>query len=156
MRALGTLALAICAAVAPPVLAQERLADTMAQVRDKARADKRVFIADNLQLTASEAQAFWPVYDRYQRDLQAINTRIENLIRDYGRNAATMSDEGAERLVTEAAEVEAERTKLAVSYLPSFREALAGKKLARYYQLETKIRAVLNFDLAREIPLVQP
>jgi hypothetical protein len=155
MKSLGILALIICAAYTNPVVAQEQLADTMEAVREKAQADKRLFVADNLQLTESEAKAFWPVYERYQHDLQAINARLANLIRDYGKNAKTMSDEVANRLTTEAVQIEAERTRLAESYLPSFRRALPGKKLARYYQLETKIRALFNFDLAKEIPLVQ-
>ncbi len=155
MKSLGILALVVCAVFAAPTLAQEKLADTMELVRDKARADKRQFVADNLELTEAEARAFWPVYERYQRDLQAINTRIASLIRDYGKNSETMSNELADRLITEAVQVEVERTKLAESYLPSFQKALPGKKLARYYQLETKIRAVFNFDLATEIPLVR-
>jgi hypothetical protein len=155
MKSLGILALVICAAYTAPVVAQEQLADTMEAVREKAQADKRLFVADNLQLTESEAKAFWPVYERYQHDLQAINARLANLIRDYGKNAKTMSDEVANRLTTEAVQIEVERTRLAESYLPSFRQALPGKKLARYYQLETKIRALFNFDLAKEIPLVQ-
>jgi hypothetical protein len=48
-----------------------------------------------------------------------------------------------------------ERTKLIQSYLPRFRQALPEKKVARYYQLENKIRAVVNFELARSIPLVR-
>jgi hypothetical protein len=155
MKSLGILALVICAAYTAPVVAQEQLADTMEAVREKAQADKRLFVADNLQLTESEAKAFWPAYERYQHDLQAINARLANLIRDYGKNAKTMSDEVADRLTTDAVQIEAERTRLAESYLPSFRRALPGKKLARYYQLETKIRALFNFDLAKEIPLVQ-
>ncbi len=155
MKALAVVALALCAALAAPAFAQEKLADTMELVRDKARADKKLFVADQLQLTESEAKAFWPLYEAYQRDLDAINGRIVKLTRDYGKNFKTMSDEVADALVTEAVRIEVERTKLAEAHLPSFRKALPGKKLARYYQLESKIRAVFNFDLAKEIPLVQ-
>jgi hypothetical protein len=155
MKSLGVLALAIGIAFAAPVLAQEKLADTMDAVRDQARADKKRFVAENLQLTESEAQAFWPVYDRYQRDLNAINIRLTNLVRDYGKNVKTMSDGIADRLITEAVHVEVERAKLVEMYLPMFRNVLPGKKVARYYQIESKIHALFNFDLAKEIPLVQ-
>jgi hypothetical protein len=106
VKSLGILGLAVCAALVTPALVtparpQEELADTMELVRDKARADKRQLVADNLQLTEAEARAFWPVHGRYQRDLGAVNTRIANLIRDYGKNSKTMSDEVADRLITE-------------------------------------------------------
>lgn len=155
MKSLGVLALVVCVAFAASTLAQEKLADTMDAVREQARADKKRFVAENLQLTESEAQAFWPLYERYQRDLNAINVRITDLLRDYGKNAKTVSDEVADRLITDAVHVEVERAKLAETYLPMFRKALPGRKTARYYQLEAKIRALFNFDLAKEIPLVQ-
>jgi hypothetical protein len=37
-------------------------------VKEKIRTDKKLFVATNLQLTESEAKAFWPVYDAYQAE----------------------------------------------------------------------------------------
>jgi hypothetical protein len=34
-------------------------------------------------------------------------------------------------------------------------KVLAAKRVARYYQLENKIHAVVSYDLARKIPLVK-
>jgi hypothetical protein len=41
------------------------------------------------------------------------------------------------------------------SILPKFRAVLPDKKVARYYQLENKILAVVNYELAAQIALVQ-
>src|SRR5205809_934788 len=46
---------------------QDKPADTMQLVRDKIHADKKLFIADTMQLTEAEAKAFWPVYASYQK-----------------------------------------------------------------------------------------
>jgi len=51
--------------------------------------------------------------------------------------------------------IDSDYQKLRQSYLPKFRGILPDKKVARFYQLESKINAVVEFELARIIPLVQ-
>ena len=51
--------------------------------------------------------------------------------------------------------IQKDAVKLMESYLPKFRMALGDKKTARFYQLENKIDAVINFGLASNIPLAQ-
>jgi hypothetical protein len=153
VRAIAALALVF--AFAMPAYAQDQPADTMQIVREKIKADKKLFVADNMQLTESEAKVFWPVYDSYQGDLGKINERLVKVINGYAKNFTSMTDDVAEKLITEAIAIETDRTKLMQSYLPKFKKVLPAKKVARYYQLENKIRAVLNFELAANIPLVQ-
>jgi len=155
MKVIAVLALALASAFAIPVYAQAQSADTMQLVREKIKADKKLFVATNMQLTESEAKAFWPVYESYQNDLDKINDRVVKVIKDYAANFQTMTDEIADKLVAEAAAIEVDRTKQIQSYIPKLKKALPAKKVARYYQLENKIRAVVNFDLAANIPLVQ-
>jgi hypothetical protein len=136
-------------------LAQEKPADTMQIVREKVGADKKLFIATNMELTESEAKAFWPVYESYQKDLDKINQRLGKAINEYAANFQSLTDEVADKLVTEATAIEVDRTKLIQSYLPKLKKVLPAKKVALYYQLESKIRAVINFQLAANIPLVK-
>ena len=58
----------------PAWSAQDKPADNMQILRDKIRADKKLVVATNMELTESEAKGFWPVYDAYQKDLQAQST----------------------------------------------------------------------------------
>ena len=51
--------------------------------------------------------------------------------------------------------IETERLKLRQDYLPRFRKVLPDIKVGRYYQLENKIHAVVAYELAKAIPLVQ-
>jgi hypothetical protein len=57
-------------------LAQDKPADNMQILRDKIKADKKLLVATNMELTESEAKGFWPIYDEYQKDLQKINRRM--------------------------------------------------------------------------------
>ena len=145
----------ILALTAIPAISQDKPTDTMQIVREKARADKKLFVAVNLQLTDSEAEAFWPIYDSYQKELDNLTDRFIKLIEDYARNYETMSDEVARKLLDEYLAIEGEHQRLRQSYLPKFREALPDKKVVRYYQLENKIDAVVDYELAANIPLVE-
>lgn len=138
-----------------PIRAEDRAADNMEIVREKIRADKKLLIAANMGLTEPEARAFWPVYEDYQKSLDKLNGLTRKLIEDYAGSYESMSDMVAKTIVDDHLAIEMERTKLMQSYLPRFRQALPEKKVARYYQLENKIRAVVNFELARNIPLVK-
>jgi hypothetical protein len=155
---IGLLVIALAVAlavVAVPAVAQDQQADTMQMVRDKIRADKKLLIAEHLPLTAAEAKAFWPVYDRYQGELSALNDRMIKLIKEYANNYQTMSDQTAKKLMDEYLAIEAARLKIRQAYVPRFRKVLRERQVARYYQLENKIQAAVSYDLAAEIPLVK-
>jgi len=66
-----------------------------------------------------------------------------------------MNNEKARALLDESITIESLGLKLRQAYLPKFRKVLPEKKVARYYQIENKIQATLNYELAKEIPLVQ-
>ncbi|MGD8983235.1 MAG: hypothetical protein PVI53_04375 [Desulfobacteraceae bacterium] len=141
--------------VAVPALAQDKPADNMQIVREKIRADKKLVVAEAMGMTEPEAKAFWPVYEAYQRDLAKINDRTIKLIDDYAENYGTMSDQAAKKLMDEYMAIETERLNIRQSYLPRFRQVLSEMKVLRYYQLENKIQAVVNYELAASIPLVR-
>jgi hypothetical protein len=136
-------------------MAQEKPADNMQLVREKIKTDKKLFIAQNMNLTESEAKVFWPVYENYQKDLGKLVDKAVKLIDNYAANYETMSEEAAKELIDGYLAIEGERVTLMKSFLPKFRKVLPEKKVARYYQLENKIDAVVNFGLAKQIPLVK-
>jgi hypothetical protein len=136
-------------------LAQDKPADNMDLVREKVQADKKLFIAENMQLTESEAKGFWPLYESYQAELGKLTDRSIKLIEDFANNYTSMSNEVAKKLLDEYMSIDADYLKLRQSYLPKFRGVLSDIKVARYYQLENKIDAVVDFELARKIPLFQ-
>jgi hypothetical protein len=137
--------------------AQDKPADNMQILRDKIKADKKLLVAANMELTESEAKAFWPVYDQYQKDLAAINRRIGKLIESYAADyrANTMTDEKAKKLTAEYVAIEKAEAGLKESSVPKLSKVLPPKKVARYLQIENKIRSLVKYELAGEIPLVQ-
>jgi len=152
MRLVCTL---IICSFALTAFAQQTSQGTMDSVRDSLKAQKRAFVAVNMQLTDAEDAKFWPVYDSYQKDLGKINEKIAAMIVDYARNYDTLTDGKANQLLITNLALEKDLLKLKESYLAKFSAVLPQKKVARYYQLENKIQAVIRFDLADQIPLAK-
>jgi hypothetical protein len=123
---------------------------------DKLKADKKVVVAANMNLSESEKMTFWPLYDAYQKDLAVINERLVRAIRAYadGYNNNSLTNEQAKKLTDEALAIEADEVKLRTTYAGKMNAVLPGKTVARYIQIESKIRAAIRYDMADSIPLV--
>ena len=152
----GALAMLLCG-LAPLSVAQEKPADDMQILRDKLRADKKVVVAANMELTESEAQGFWPLYDQYQKDLQKLNQRIANVLESYAADfrSKSLTDAKAKQLIAEAVAIEQAEAQLKSTYAPQLSKVLPVRKVARYLQIENKIRAVVKYDIASGVPLVR-
>jgi hypothetical protein len=135
--------------------AQDTPASNMDILRDKLKADKKLLIAENLGLTEAESAAFWPVYEEFQKELEVINQRLGKAVQGYAQeyNAKTLTDDKAKALMTEALAIEEAEVALKKKYLDRLSGVIPATKAARYLQMENKIRAILRFDLAANIPL---
>jgi hypothetical protein len=153
MKAASLFSALLLVGLAAPVVAQEPSAN-MKIVAEKIRADKKLLVAANMGLTEAEATKFWPVYDAYQADLQKLTQRTATLIKDYAGSYDAMTDEVAGKLVSEMVGLEKDRAALMASYQSKFAATVPMLKVARYYQIENKVRAVINYELADAIPLV--
>ncbi len=138
-----------------PMATQEKPADDMELIREKVRADKKLLVSTNMELTEAEAEKFWPIYDRYQVGLDRLVDRQLEIIQTFARNYESMSNPIAKQLLEDYLLLEDDRFALRQSYLPKFREVFSERKVARYYQIENKIQAIIDLDLAANVPLVQ-
>jgi uncharacterized membrane-anchored protein YhcB (DUF1043 family) len=135
--------------------AQDKPADQMDLLREKARADKKLVVAEALALTESEAKAFWPVYNAYQSDMVGHYDKMLQLIDRFAKAYDSMTDDTAMKLLNDYLALEASHVALLKSYVPRFQKVLPALKVARLYQVENKMRALVNIELARQIPLVK-
>ena len=137
--------------------AQDKPADNMQILRDKLKADKKLVVAENMELTESEAKNFWPIYDGYQKELQKINRRILSVLESYAEDARkqSLTDDKAKKLIDEANAIEQAEVNLKSTFAPKLSKALPTIKVARYLQIENKIRAVVRYELAQGVPLMK-
>lgn len=137
--------------------AQDKPADNMQILRDKIKADKKLLVATNMELTESEAKSFWPVYDQYQKDLQKINQRMASVLEAYADDyrKQSLTDAKARKLIDDALAIDKMEADLKSVYAPKLEKVLPAKKVVRYLQIENKIRAVVKYDIASGVPLVR-
>ena len=159
MKLFKIVVLLVATMLAMPALAADKGADkgqaNMDILRDKIKADKKLVVAGNMQLTDAEAKGFWPIYDAYQKDLGAINDRILKTVAAYADayNKGPVPNDVAMKLLNEAIAIEDDEVKLKRAYIPKLEKVIPGNKVARYMQIENKIRALVRMELAANIPL---
>lgn len=154
-RCVLVVAATLLSLVSGVVPAQEKPDATMEVLREKVRADKKLVVALALDLSESEATGFWPVYGAYQSDMVAHYDRVAKLISDYATAYQKMTDETATQLLGELLALQSDHAALLQRYVPRFQRVLPPRKVARFYQVENKIRAMVDYELAREIPLLK-
>jgi len=150
-------AVSILAIGLAPAFAQTKPApDSMQVLRGKLKSDKRVVVALNLDLEPGEVKGFWPLYDEYQAELAKINKRTADLIQRYAReyNAGALKNDDARKMIDEMIAIEAAEVEAKRAIVPKLAKVMSGKRVARYLQIENKIRAAVKYELADAIPLV--
>ena len=155
MRTVSAVLLAGLMACAVPAVAQEMSDANMEILKQKLKADKKLLVANNMDLSDAEAKKFWPVYDAYQKDLEQVNQKLGQTIKEYADafNKGPIQDNTAKKLLNEALSVEEQETKIKRTYAEKLEKVLPYSKVARYIQIENKIRALIRMELAQQIPL---
>ncbi len=125
-------------------------------IRKDVRSQKKQIIAANLQLTDAEAEKFWPLYDQYTAELVKINDAKYAAIKDYATNYYTLTDDKAVSLTRQILGVDQSVAQLREKYVPIMGKVISGKKTALFFQLDRRLVAVIDLQLAAAIPMVQP
>lgn len=141
----------------PAAAAQEPSDSNMQILLDKVKADKKLLVSVNMNLSDAEARKFWPVYDIYQVELGKLNKRVAALIEayadDYNNNSVT--DAKAKKMISEMIAIDQAEAAMKKSFVPKLYKVLPPVKAARYLQIENKIRIALLYELAAAVPLVK-
>ena len=152
LKIAGTaLGFVLLAGFAAPAFAQT--ATDIELTRAHIQTSRQAIIADAMKLTEDEALAFWPAYRDYRVDMARLGDRLVKVITEFVSAEASLSDEQATRLVDEYLDIKAKDISVKKKYVGVFRKLLPAPKVARFFQLENKLDAIVNYDPALTIPL---
>jgi hypothetical protein len=160
MRTFITLAFVVLLAAGSQVFGQDANAQAQLEtytnlLRKDIRSGKKQLVAANLNLTDTEAQKFWPVYDQYARDVEVIyNDRIQ-IIKDYGSSMSTLTNPQAAALTKRLLDSDNALTALRKKYEPAVAKAVNGKAQALFFQLDRRIGLLIDLQIALGVPLVE-
>lgn len=129
--------------------------DVIALQRSVLQLKQQKIVLENLQLTAQESEAFWPVFRSYQNDYEKIGDRIVELIIKFNEKFESVTDDEASAMLKEAQDIQQSENDLKRSYVEKFSKALSPKKVLRFYQIDNKIRTEIRYNLSLEIPLLE-
>jgi hypothetical protein len=118
-------------------------------MRDKVEAFKVGFITDRLNLTPEEAKTFWPVYNKYQDELEVLRkSRRENLV-NAKMNFDEMTDKDIEKVIDNELSSRQSELDLLKKYHPQFKQVLPIRKVAKLYRAEEDFKRKL-LDMIQE------
>jgi hypothetical protein len=140
---------------AVPCLAQGtgNVHDEIELTRQEVRANRQDIVRRLLDLTEEQSQAFWPVYRSYQEETAKLGDQRVVLIESYLKNSATMTDEQAKELLDESFKLREKQLSLQKKYVGKFQKVIPGVKVARLYQIESVLDAVINANLHAQLPM---
>jgi hypothetical protein len=124
-------------------------------LRQDIRSKKKQTVAANLKLTDAEAIKFWPIYDQYTDELASINNEKYAVIKQYADEWGNMSNDQALSLTHRALAVEQKVAGLRLKYVPIFNQVVPGTTVATFFQIERRLQAIIDLQLASQIPVVQ-
>ncbi len=144
--------------VTSDLAAQSGQNDELEQGRAMVREARDEIIRTELQLTEEEAAKFWPLYGTYRAETNQAMDQLGDLIAEYLRRyeAADLTNDYAEKLVSDHMQIKKDLLAIQERSLPLFYKAIPALKVARFYQLENKMNADIDIQLALAIPLIDP
>ena len=116
---------------------------------------RQALVTAAMDLDGKEAESFWPLYRDYRLAMARVNDRYVRLVVSYLESYDTLTDESATRLVNEYLGIERDRTEVKAAFVPRFTKFMPPKKVARFFQVDNKLDALIGAELAAEIPLVR-
>jgi Spy/CpxP family protein refolding chaperone len=138
----------LAAAAAP-----QTVRDSLEVNRQAVESQRRILVAGALPLTDAEADAFWPLFDAYEKERRPLDERANKLVADFLAGAATLTDAQAKAMVEESLQVEEGQLRVRRTYLGRMAKAIPPRKLARFFQIDNKLDSVVRADVARQVPL---
>jgi hypothetical protein len=126
----------------------------LALLRRNLRAEKKKIIALNVPLTETEATKFWPVYDQYAAAMSKHYDDFYSVIKDYAANQKTLTDAQAVDMIKRWSEIQVELAQTRQEYVPRIEKVIPGKKAAQFFQVDRRLYALMDMQVASEVPLV--
>lgn len=123
-------------------------------LRRDLRSEKKKLIALNVPLTDTEATKFWPVYDQYVEEMRKHNDEFYAVIKEYAANQKTLTDAQAVSMIKRWSDIQVRQAQTRQKYIPIIEKVLPGKKAALFFQIDRRLYALMDIQVASEVPLV--
>jgi hypothetical protein len=121
-----------------------------------AKAERKAVVSQNMYLTAAQAKVFWPLYESYERRMDQIEDRHIREIKNYVASYNNLTNASANQKLDEVLAIQQARLQTQQEYVAKFRAALPGIVVTRFFQIDNKMHAMVQCNIAQMVPLAQP
>jgi hypothetical protein len=153
MKFLSAFVLLLC--LSTSVSAQTALDQQIALARQTAHTDRQVIIMGNMTFTSDESAQFWPKWKEYRAAVSANGDRTIALIKNFADNYEGMTDQKASELMTDSFSIQMQDLVVKQKFAKELTKFMPAQKVMRIIQIENKLDAAIDMQLASEIPLAK-
>ena len=116
---------------------------------------RQAIVSEAMDLDPRETEVFWPLYREYRLAMSKVDDRLAALLARYLGSYPDLSPALAGQILDESLSLEEARTQLRRQYVSRLRRVLPDRQVARFVQVERRLDAVVNAELAERVPLVE-
>jgi hypothetical protein len=120
-----------------------------------ARADRKAIVGANMNLTDAQAKAFWPLYDAYEAKMDKLDDRHAAEVKAYAEHYQTLTEQDATNKLDEVIAIKQARLDVQKEFVPKFRAAVSSINTTRFFQIDNKLSAMIQCDIAQIVPLAR-
>jgi Spy/CpxP family protein refolding chaperone len=129
-------------------------ADVLKSAREDVQKTRSDIMAKNLTLTAEQAAKFWPVFDSYQKEQNAIIDEHLKSIKKYVDSYQNMDDAAALAFINAHFLRDEKMDALRKKWLAQFQKVLPTRLAVRAIQIDRRLSLATQMELSSQIPLV--
>ena len=116
---------------------------------------RQEIVRQMMSLTPEESEPFWKLYEEWRGKQTGLGDRKVTVINQLEENVADLTDDKARPLIDQWVKILEDDLGMKKEYLQKFRKILPERKVARFFQLESKMDAAVAYDLAGKVLMVE-
>jgi hypothetical protein len=142
-------------AVAPTTIPLQNLEQYIAELHQYVSTRKVDLLGQAMKFTPEQAGKFWPIYAAYTSELQEVDEIRLKVVRDYAVSFNTLDNAMADALAQREFHFLTKRLALQQRYYEAVKRQLGAKVAARFLQVESRLVALEDLQVAAQVPLVE-
>ncbi len=134
---------------------KETIDEYIALLRKNIRNEKTSVLKQSLKRAPEQAEVFWPIYRKYEKELQALGDDRVASVQEYSEHYDSMTDEKADELVQRRLRYEEKLLALKKKYYERVRKTLGARTATRFLQVETHLVSLVDLQVVASLPILE-
>jgi hypothetical protein len=116
--------------------------------------DKKSVVADFVQLSDTQKDAFWKLYDEYETQRKDLGKKRIELLKQYAEQYLTMTSEQADAWTKKVMGLQKQTDNLIAIYYNKVKLISNGIVATQFYQIENYILTAIRMQLLQNVPFL--